>query len=164
MLPVLNNIQLDDYFGSIHSPYQKMYLGCFAKDELKTMKPQSKFAIVNNANEEKSGTHWVCFYACKNQPHIYFFDSYGMPPAEDILHYMQKISKKTKKSIQISTMEIQPLGTDACGWYCIYVLTHLASGWSMKDILDTFSWHPHLNDRGLYEYFKPAVDHIAHPV
>jgi len=155
-LPELWSEQFDHFFQE-EKEYKSAYLGCFSKDELKKQKPYCKFAVVNNADENKTGTHWVCFYACKNQPDIYFFDSMGCPPAEDIQKYLQKVSKKTKKNIVINTMQLQALGTDSCGWFCLFVLTHLAAGHPWKDVLGVFTTNPTWDEKLLYNYYKDSI-------
>lgn len=158
MLPTLDNHQIDSLFEE--KAYGKDFLGCFSKNGLKKIKPFPKFAVINNANDNQPGTHWVCFYACKNQPLIYFFDSYGAPPANDIQIYLEKVSKKFDKKIIYNTQQIQAFGSDACGWYCIFTLMYLHSGYSFKDVLNNFGPNPHLNDKSLYSYFKKVVDEL----
>jgi len=157
MLPTLSNTQLDSLFEN-KEIYSNSYLGCFAKDELKKIKPKTKFAVINNADADKPGTHWTCFYCCPNQDEILIFDSMGAPPATDIHTYCSKVAAKTGKKMIINKRQLQNLGTDSCGWFCIYVLNHLFAGHTFEDILNTFSSNPSQNEHGLYKYFEDSIN------
>lgn len=155
-LPTLWSDQINSVFEN-QDIYGTNYIGCMSKDALKKMTPKNKFAVINNAIESKEGTHWTCFYACKNQPEICFFDSMGAPPATDIHVYLSKIARKTGKEIVCNPMQIQPMGTDSCGWFCIYVLSHLNAGYRFQDVLKQFSHIPSLNESALFKYFEKTI-------
>ena len=57
------------------------------------------------------GTHWVCFI------NKFYFDSYGCPPPQNILHHI----KNNFKKCVYSTYQIQNLDS-LCASYCLYVL------------------------------------------
>ncbi len=161
MLPALWNTQIDEWFQ--REPYKSSYLGCFSKDELKKVPPQAKFGVVNNADEAKKGTHWTCFYACRNQPSVIFFDSEGAPPAEDILHYLQKVAKTFKRSsIVCNGTQYQPLGTDSCGWFCRFILERLFAGHTLQSIVDQFSLDPRRNENALASHFESEIHSQEH--
>jgi hypothetical protein len=160
MLPRLSNFEVDELISQ--AGIEKNYLGCIAKDILAKQKAQAKFAVINNNNSDQSGSHWTAIYACTNQPHVICFDSMGGPPAEEILKFARKCKKKYNKEITYQSIQLQQLGSDSCGWYCIYVLAHLARGYSLDSILSEFSPSPTLNETLLAKFFQPVILNFHH--
>ena len=65
------------------------------------------------------GTHWICWY--KNNNNTFYFDSYGVQPAKELIEYL--ISP-----IYYNTEIIQPDGEVVCRHLCLYVLCRLSRG------------------------------------
>ena len=98
-LPILSNEDIDDFFKGNPS-----YLGTFSKDQVANVKISKKidsFAIMNMENEKDGGgTHWVAMYNLVEDPqYVYYFDSYGVPPPEEVISWLMQ----TKKEIVYST-------------------------------------------------------------
>ena len=125
-------------------------------DRLPSQKPSHvKAYIVNTHNADQPGEHWVALFF-KDKEAVYF-DSYGLPPlTEDILSFLEFNSVRwTYNHVPVQGQE--PL----CGVYCIYVLTYLARGCNMQQILpkedqtDTV-----INDLAVKEWFRQHYGHL----
>lgn len=143
-LKALTNIDLDAYYK--HEP---LYGGCISKDQLNKLNPKADlFYIVNMANHNEQGTHWVFIWNCYAEC-SYYFDSYGMPPPEEIKAFCREHSKFCYRNIG----EIQCMGTSSCGWFCIYMIDQMLSGEPFLDIILDF----HTDDCKANEKF---LEHI----
>ena len=78
-------------------------------------------AIVNLHTSDEKGAHWSCF------TDNYFFDSYGLPPTEEVKNLM--------KHGEYNTFQLQIPSTKLCGQLCIFVLYQLNQGIPFLDIL-----------------------------
>ena len=58
------------------------YIGTFSKDNVPILK-KNQSSIVNLANLNKMGTHWVGIKFINNK--LFYFDSYGIPFIPDII-------------------------------------------------------------------------------
>ena len=123
-LPELSNIQIE-----AANKNDSSFGGCFSRDDL----PQpldTKYYIVNLDSKKGSGTHWVLVDNRRSQECIYF-DSYGMPPPEEVLARMQNTGKK----LVYNDADVQELGSEQCGWWCEYVAEELGKGKSFKKVV-----------------------------
>ena len=114
----LSNFELEDAAGKLKISY---FRGVFLLDTL-PRKP----------NFDKSagpGTHWVARY--KNGKTKTYFDSYGMQPPLEVIHYLGS-------SIHYNTDQLQPAGEVFCGHLCLYVLKELSEDHQFQDILNNF--------------------------
>ena len=104
----------------------KTFVGSFYKDKLPVIK-KGHCCIINldDSYSGRGGTHWTCFYnmGAKN----YYFDSYGLPPPEQIAGKY--------KNIHYSNNQYQDDTAVTCGYYCIYLLHELDKGTDFYDIL-----------------------------
>jgi hypothetical protein len=158
MLPSLTNFEIDVLVNTAGAT--PFYMGCYSKDTLACQGPKEKFAIVNHENENQNGSHWTLVYACKNQPNIYCFDSMGSPPPTEVLKWARKCKKKYNKDIVYSALQLQPVGTNSCGWFCLYVAVHLLRDWSMQKILSEFTVQPNLNEHMLFRFFEQTFKNM----
>ena len=123
-LPELSNIDLveanknDESFG-----------GCYSRDDLPDPL-NSKYYIANLDSQSGSGTHWVLVDNRRSNECIYF-DSYGMPPPEEILARMNQ----TGKTLVYNDANLQDLGSAQCGWWCEYIAEELAKGHSFRKVV-----------------------------
>ena len=85
--------------------------------------------IVNFDKSGGSGTHWVAWY--KNGKTKIYFDSYGVQPPLEVIHYLGS-------PIHYNTDQLQPSGEVFCGHLCLYVLKELSEGHQFQDILNKF--------------------------
>lgn len=115
------------------------FIGVFSKDNLPKAIGDNENGIVNLAKENEPGTHWVCYFNEKRLEYVLYFDSYGLPPPEEIKKYLETSGKR----IQYNTGEIQTMSTVLCGVYCIYLIKELNKGRDYYEIIyDTFEPYP----------------------
>lgn len=126
-LKELSNVDIDQMASSLRG-----YGGCMSKDEL----PRSlgrKFYVVNMQDSNKGGgTHWVLTDNRGKQ--VIYFDSMGEVPPTSIKSRM----KATGKKQVINNIELQPMGSVTCGWWCLAAakaLQHM----SLSDFVREFS-------------------------
>ena len=60
----------------------KNYIGTFSKDNVPILN-NNESTIVNLANSDKTGTHWIAMKFINNK--LFYFDSYGIPFIPDII-------------------------------------------------------------------------------
>lgn len=106
--------------------------GVFPRDYL-SIDSFTKFptcCIVNTDISSKPGQHWVAYYL--NSPSDYeFFDSFGLTPA----HYQFKLNFPEK----LNSTSFQSDFSNTCGQFCLYYLHQKSLGFSLNDIITSFS-------------------------
>ena len=86
--------------------------------------------VINNQRHDQGGQHWFSLYFDLKKGDIFFVDSVGDEPMEDVLTYVDKIkeyltSKNIKPNFKINTTKHQKKGSE-CGVYSMYfILTFL---------------------------------------
>ena len=85
------------------------YIGTFSKDNVPILE-NNQSTIVNLANSNKTGTHWVGMKFINNK--LFYFDSYGIPFIPDII-------KKQYNKIITNIYRIQSIDSNECGKFCI---------------------------------------------
>lgn len=106
---------------------------------------KTKFgAVFNLDTSDKSGSHWVALYADIKKCQIYFFDSYGHKPPEEIQDFMNKISDfcettcNNKEQIDLEwNVKQHQFGNSECGMYSIYFIVMLLEGTPFKELCGT---------------------------
>lgn len=82
------------------------------RDEVSSLKTLKYFnAVVNLHTSNEIGVHWSCFTP------THFFDSYGLPPTNEVKEVMQHG--------EYNIFQIQTPGTSLCGQLSIFVLYQL---------------------------------------
>ena len=143
-LPELSNFDLieanknDSSFG-----------GCFSRNDLPNSL-DAKYYIINMDSKSGPGTHWVLVDNRRSNECIYF-DSYGMPPPEEVLQRMTK----TGKSLVYNDADLQELGSEQCGWWCEYVAEELAKGENFRKVVSFAQSQPH-PDKYLQKVFNKS--------
>lgn len=141
----LTNFDLMRYFTNKKTglPYKK-FGGIYSKDELADITPENKFYIVNMDDSKGPGSHWVLVYNCRPKQ-IMYFDSYGVPPPEEVLRFMRrartsgtKSDRSPRKKLFYNTLQIQTFDDDHCGYYVAYVAKMLMDRRSFLDIILDF--------------------------
>lgn len=117
-----------------HSPLLKpLRARVCAKDQLPSEKPHDvKAYIVNTHNGNQPGEHWVALYLKDNK--AVYFDSYGLPPFEEILSFVKKHASKT---YLWNAMRIQGDMLPVCGVYCLFALDFISRECDLNQILLT---------------------------
>lgn len=102
----------------------------------------TKFGIVFNLDASwQSGSHWVAVYGDTKKGCIYFYDSYGTTPVENIANFMKKFEnfykKKFNKKIEWKHNHTRhQYENSECGVYSINFILQLLNGKSMSFITD----------------------------
>jgi len=109
------------------------YRGAHGKDWcLNSVPGEEDYVILNLRNSDaEKGSHWVAVANCPWHKKIVYFDSYGVPPPNEVLSYMRKSGKQpvgTNNQIQVGNSK-------ACGWYCVDFIRSMAAGQDLYDIL-----------------------------
>ena len=115
--------------------YNKNFLGCYASDQIDILpKTLPKSLIINTANSDTDGEHWVALVLQKKR--FFYFDSFGLPIInENILHYLHKYRK-----VMYSDNCIQDINSEKCGKFCIAFIKNVHSRHSYDDFIDQFDF------------------------
>jgi len=98
-------------------------------------KGKSKIAIVFNTDDhDESGEHWISMYIdCKgknlDQPCIYFHDSAGSDPPQEVMDLVERIKQQGKRN-KITFTFLQndrphQTGSTECGIYSLHFLIYM---------------------------------------
>ena len=98
----------------LHRAIGSVFKGVFASNRLPKYMPNGKTValIANTDPSHKPAQHWVAFWYTKM--HVYFFDSYGIPPCKAPFHRIMKY----RKYKNYFGRRIQGMG-GKCRYYCI---------------------------------------------
>lgn len=99
----------------------KNFRGVFCKDELPKQIKKDECGVVNMDNSDGDGTHWVCYINKPKNKRVYYFDSFGISPPNEIKKYLFTSGKE----IVYSDNDLQNIKSDACGWYCVDFIREL---------------------------------------
>lgn len=111
MLP-LNNFEIEQKLKN-----EKNFNGVFMSNRLPSKINIGSY-VFNLDKYENNGTHWTCALNDPKTDCIYYFDSFGISPNQDIEHFL----KSSGKSIKINTTPYQHVLSKACGYFCIYFI------------------------------------------
>ena len=95
-----------------------------------------------------SGSHWVA--TCVKDNVINYFDSFGMPPFQEILNH----AKERNLTLLHQNQQIQNLYTTTCGYFCLYFLNEKHENVDYFDLLQVFSFDTNKNEKFIENYFK----------
>ena len=115
--------------------YNKNFLGCYASDQIDILpKTLPKSLIINTANSDTDGEHWVALVLQKKR--CFYFDSFGLPIMnKNILHFLQKYKK-----VMYSDICIQDINSVKCGKFCIGFIKYVNSKKSYNDFITKFDF------------------------
>ena len=103
------------YAKDLNIPY---FRGVFMKDQLPDKIRKNESMIINLDTCIGQGTHWVCFL--KKDKVISYFDSFGVKPPIEILHYFA--SQNQYFEIYYNIDQIQNFDEVICGHLCLNFL------------------------------------------
>lgn len=140
----LSNYDVDNALNNI--PH---YGGCFSKDKMpKNLDGKCYVINLQDANAGE-GTHWT-FVDDRQPKAVQYFDSEGAPPPKPI----QKLMRATGKKGVVNDFMIQPLASEACGYYCILAAHMLDKPRGMASMIALFDLNkPDHNDNVLRQLF-----------
>ena len=134
---MLSNHDIDVLVKKLNIPN---FRGCFYRDKLKSVQPNSSYIINLNSELDEhgnrnSGSHWCCLVTDDMKQAIYF-DSYGEKEPNEI----RNLLKCNQYKIGHTSKNIQSLMSNLCGFFClsfIYFLT--VSKYRTKNIINDAS-------------------------
>ena len=91
------------------------FRGVVFKDEVRRLgKPLGiECGILGSKKHSQDDMHWTSWFKCRNNK--YTFDSFGLPPDENLEKYL-------RSPILFSTFQIQQFNQSTCGQWCIWFL------------------------------------------
>jgi len=129
----LSNFEIEDMMKN-----EKGWFGVVTRDTLYDPPRAHDLRVINYDDMEGQGTHWVATFNHPDQDMIFFYDSYGLVPGDEI----QTFLKKSNKEIMYNTSEMQDTSSIMCGWYCVYFLKECNKGRNPQDIIYEFDNTP----------------------
>jgi hypothetical protein len=105
-LDSISSLDIEKYYKGV-----KEFGGVVANDEFKNPN-KNKVYIINLENSDESGSHWVLF------SNGFYCDPYGAVPT-------QQVAKWTTK---YNTEDYQGYASEACGWFCMYIVDNILAG------------------------------------
>ena len=106
---MLTNFELED----IAENYEFMLNSVLMKDELHTISPKNGNYVINlESSTQGDGTHWLAIVLRGKQ--CIYFDPFGILPPTEIIDFCRRIKGS---HLAYSTMEIQNIKADTCGWF-----------------------------------------------
>jgi hypothetical protein len=120
---MLSNHDIDVLVEKLNIPN---FRGCFYRDKLKTIQPNSSYIINLNSEldehgDKNTGSHWVALLTNDMKQAIYF-DSYGEREPNEL----RNLLKCNQYKLGHTNKNIQSLMSNLCGFFClsfIYFLT-----------------------------------------
>ena len=101
------------------------FKGYYMHDKLPKLH-KNQCIIINLDDSAGSGTHWTA--AMRGDDFTYYYDSFGLPPSDDIV--------KKLDIIAYSDNQHQQIISSSCGLFCLYVLyLFMNDGIDFEDIV-----------------------------
>ena len=107
--------------------------------------------IFNLDSHDKPGSHWVAMFCCMNQCGIYYWDSYGMEPTNEVTKLMTRMKEHCdimgkNMDIKINNIRHQYKNSE-CGVYSLHFIIQLLKGRSFESIVNNI-----IRDEEMLEY------------
>lgn len=99
---------------------KSIFIGCFARDELPTIKNYPSCFILNTKPRASNGEHWLAIYINREKV-LYFFDSYGFSPQ---FYDLNSFIDNNSILYEWNTNRIQGQ-KPYCGYYCVLFLLYV---------------------------------------
>ena len=120
---MLSNHDIDELVIKMGIPNFK---GCYYKDKLKKIQPNSSYIINLNSefdekNNRNAGSHWCCLVINDMKKAIYF-DRYG----ENAPNEIRNLLKSNQYKIGHTSKNIQSLMSNLCGFFCLAFIYFLS--------------------------------------
>jgi hypothetical protein len=128
----------------------------FCKVDLKAEKAAGKLilgAVFNLDPHYKSGSHWVALAIDLKRNCVYYFDSYGMSPPNQVARFMRYLTlQEPKLKLESNGRRFQYSNTE-CGMYSMYFIIRMIAGESFKK----FCKNP-ISDKWMLQYRSVLFD------
>ena len=110
------------------------YLGTFPVDRLPDLpKKFPKSIIINTDQSNKPGDHWIALVL--TEVHAFYFDSFGLGIVDQ---QVRDFLLPRYSNIIFSSLCIQHILSDKCGYFCIYFVKCVNSVKSYYNLLSNF--------------------------
>jgi transposase InsO family protein len=136
-MKLLTNIDISQMLKDI--PH---FRGVYTRDMLPKRILKEECGVINTDTINGTGKHWICYYNELKSKYVEFFDSFGLPPAQEILTYLET----SGKDILYNSSQLQANDSTKCGYYCVYFIKERNKGKSIYDILYFFKQHPDITN------------------
>ena len=161
-------------YGAVPLDFRKCSVSSLCTIDIKKHinKGEHKIGIIFNTDEsDEPGEHWIAMYidiAGKNldgQPGIYYFDSFGHEPEQEITDLIERITNQSSNLQQPETTN--PLefivthnkktiqnNSFSCGFYCMHFMEHMIKEYPFKKYLNSG-----LSDKVMIDYQRTCYLH-----
>ena len=119
------------------------YIGVYARNTLPFYMGNNCGLIVNTDLSTENGTHWVAIFR-DHDGFCEYFDPYGIPPQFD--EFTEFLSNNSTIGIRVSQQQLQCVECVTCGYYCVEYIKFRCNGFSLNDLLHSFTLDPYVND------------------
>lgn len=151
-LPPLSDTAIKNFCAN-----DKKFLGCIPQAYLLQRSFHPGYYILNLDKPTGPGTHWVLLY-CYPTRSVYF-DPYGEVPTGTAI----KMCNEWKRPItEYNHNDYQSLGSNDCGYYCLFFAKGLNQGRSLSQLQRLFTTETtdipskhNPNDQYIEHLFKP---------
>jgi len=89
--------------------------------------------IFNLDKHDEPGSHWVCAFVDYPKKAAYYFDSYGLPPPNEIARFLERCKAQGCETILYNDIRHQRKNSE-CGMYCLYTIICLLKGKDFQKI------------------------------
>src|SRR5437868_7173964 len=115
----------------------------YARDTLPKWIGTNVGLIVNTDPIGKRGQHWVAIYRDKDG-YCEYFDHYGIPPLYN--EFMDFLTTNSTIGVRWSHQQLQCVDCVTCGFYCVEYIKFRCNGFTLSDLLHSFTLDPYIND------------------
>ena len=99
----------------------------FLRDTLPKKAKSNECGILNLDSSSGDGTHWVMWF--KKGKEMFYFDSYGEQPPNELIAYL-------KSPIFYNIERVQQNGEVFCGHLCLFALKQLSLGNNLQAVIN----------------------------
>ena len=146
----ITEIALSQYVTS------KYFGGCYSTNSIPVFPSKTDFVyIVNSAEIEKPGKHWLLIVKAEKNSIVEFFDSLGQRPSKYHQAIESYIHDNSWPYYISNNFRYQRADSTLCGLYCLVVASMRFSGKSMENVLKHFNpENLHMNEILIKNYFQ----------
>ena len=139
----IENILKKDRFA------QNLYRGICARDAYPLRFKKPGIFVINTDSAKNSGQHWVAAYVEKDATE--FFDSFAQHPKD------YGLDKFLRGRIACNDRIVQGLFSITCGYHCLFYALQKSRGYSMTEIIQSYSddllWNDHIVEKFIKKNF-----------
>jgi len=119
-----------------HCSLRERFAGVFSRDQLPETLARGYFYVVNSANYNVPGEHWLGIYVNENA--VEFMDSFGKDP--------ETYGIEIEYPLIMNARQLQSNNSDTCGDYVMYFLYFRSLDLDFACILASFQDNTYEND------------------